>query len=253
MYGPERQQSIVAEARRSGRVEVAALADQLDVTTETIRRDLTALERQGVLRRVHGGAIPVERLGFEPGLDTRAAAQTDEKERIAKAAIAELPTEGAILIDAGTTTARFAELLPVDRELTVITNSLPIAMSLSARPTITLLMIGGRIRGRTLAAVDTWALQALRDTYVDIAFVGANGVSARRGLTTPDQTEAATKAAMIASARRTVVLVDHTKLGVDHLARFGSLDEVDTLVTDAGADPEIVFDIEAAGPTVVRA
>lgn len=147
MYGPERQRLIVEEARHVGRVEVAVLAARFDVTSETVRRDLTALERQGLLRRVHGGAIPVERLGFEPGLDARAAAQTDQKERIAKAALAELPTEGAILIDAGTTTGRLAEMLLADRELTVITNSLPIAMSLSGRPAITLLMIGGRIRG----------------------------------------------------------------------------------------------------------
>lgn len=253
MYGPERQRAIVDEARRAGRVEVTALAECLDVTTETIRRDLTALERQGLVRRVHGGAIPVERLGFEPGLDARSAANTEAKERIAKAALAELPTEGAILLDAGTTTARLAELLPPDRELTVITNSLPIAMTLSARPSITLLMVGGRIRGRTLATVDTWAQQALRDTFVDLAFLGTNGLSVGRGLTTPDQTEAAAKAAMIAAARRSVVLADHTKLGVDHLARFGTLDQIDTVVTDAGADAELVADIEAAGPTVVRA
>lgn len=253
MYGPERHRLIVEEARLAGRVEVAALALRLDVTTETVRRDLTALERQGLLRRVHGGAIPVERLGFEPGLDARSTAQTEQKERIAKAALAELPTEGAILLDAGTTTGRLAELLPSDRELTVITNSLPIAMSLSGRPAITLLMIGGRIRGRTLATVDTWAQQALQDTFVDLAFIGTNGISVRRGLTTPDQTEAATKAAMIASARRTVVLADHTKLGVDHFARFGTLDEIDTFITDADADPGVVADIEAAGPKVVQA
>jgi DeoR family fructose operon transcriptional repressor len=253
MYGPERQRLIVEEARQVGRVEVTVLAARFDVTSETVRRDLTALERQGLLRRVHGGAIPVERLGFEPGLDARAAAQTDQKERIAKAALAELPTEGAILIDAGTTTGRLAEMLPADRELTVITNSLPIAMSLSGRPAITLLMIGGRIRGRTLATVDAWAQQALQDTFVDLAFVGTNGISVRRGLTTSDQAEAATKSAMIAAARRTVLLADHTKLGVDHLARFGTLADIDTFITDADADPELVADIEASGPTVVQA
>ena len=92
------------------------------------------LERHGILRRVHGGAIPVERLGFEPALPTRNTAMTTEKDRIAKAALAELPDEGAILLDAGTTTARLAELLPPDRPLTVLTNSLPIALALVARP-----------------------------------------------------------------------------------------------------------------------
>jgi DeoR family transcriptional regulator, fructose operon transcriptional repressor len=93
-------------------VDVVALAEDLRVTTETIRRDLTVLERAGVLRRVHGGAIPVERLGFEPALATRDAVMTAEKERIAKAAVEELPRDGAIIIDAGTTTGRLAEAIP---------------------------------------------------------------------------------------------------------------------------------------------
>lgn len=253
MYAPERHRLIVERARADGRVEVGALAMALDVTPETVRRDLTALERQGLLRRVHGGAIPVERLGFEPGLAARDAVQTDAKERIAKAALAELPQEGAILIDAGTTTARFAEVLPNDRELTVVTNALQIAMTLSARPNITLLLVGGRVRGRTLAAVDSWALRALEDTFVDVAFVATNGLTVERGLTTPDQTEAAVKAAMIAAARRTVVLADHTKVGTDFLARFGSVADIDTLITDDGLDPELALDLEQAGPRVVRA
>src|SRR3954471_18010940 len=123
MYAEERQQRILDEARRAGRVEVAALAELRDVTPETVRRDLTVLERHGVLRRVHGGAIPVERLGFEPTLSVRETVMTEEKERIARAALAELPEAGTILLDAGSTTARLADALPVDRELTVVTHS----------------------------------------------------------------------------------------------------------------------------------
>src|SRR5512139_3366333 len=115
MYAEERQQEIVSRARAQGRVDVAALAEDLTVTAETIRRDLTTLERAGVLRRVHGGAIPVERIGFEPVLATRDAVLTEEKERIAKVALAEVPDEGAIILDAGTTTARLAQALPTDR------------------------------------------------------------------------------------------------------------------------------------------
>src|SRR5205814_1634914 len=157
---------IVQRARLEGRVDVAALADGLNVTAETIRRDLTALERQGLLRRVHGGAIPVERLRFERSLDVRDALMQAEKERIAKAALDELPEQGTILLDAGTTTARVAEILPPERELTVVTNSLPIAMTLAAQPNNTVLMVGGRVRGRTLAAVDDWATRVLADTLV---------------------------------------------------------------------------------------
>jgi DeoR family fructose operon transcriptional repressor len=251
MYPEERQQWIVERARADGRVEVASLAEELDVTTETIRRDLKVLERHGLLRRVHGGGIPVERLGFEPGLATRDAVLTAEKERIAKAALAELPSEGSILLDAGTTTARLADVLPVDRELVVLTNGLPIAMSLVNRPGLVVLLIGGRVRGRTLAAVDSWALSALADSYVDVAFLGTNGISPERGLTTPDTTEAAVKRAMIAASRRSVVLADHTKVGNDHLARFASLDDIDVVITDSGIQPEDAERLGNAGPRVV--
>lgn len=251
MYPEERQQWIVEHARTVGRVEVASLADELDVTTETIRRDLKVLERHGLLRRVHGGAIPVERLGFEPGLATRDAVLTAEKERIAKAALAELPAEGSILLDAGTTTARLADVLPPDREFVVLTNGLPIAMSLSSRPNLTVLLIGGRVRGRTLAAVDSWALRALEDSYVDVAFLGTNGVSVERGLTTPDTTEAAVKRAMVRASRRVVLLADHTKVGNDHLARFAGLEDLDVLVTDSGIEAEDAERLGSRGTRVV--
>ena len=253
MYAAERQQRMLQEARDRGRVDVAGLADSLGVTAETIRRDLTALERHGLLRRVHGGAIPLDRLGFEPGLAARDAVLTVEKERIAKAALEELPPEGAILLDSGTTTARLADVLPTDRDLTVVTNSLPIAMKLSGRPNLTLLLLGGRVRGRTLAAVDVWAMRALEDTFVDVAFLGTNGFSVQRGLTTPDPTEAAVKRAMIGAARRVIVLADHTKFGNDALMRFGSFEDVDTLITDSGLEVELVGGIESAGVSVVRA
>jgi DeoR family transcriptional regulator, fructose operon transcriptional repressor len=253
VYAEERQQYIVGLSRANGRVDVVELAAELSVTTETVRRDLTVLERQGVLRRVHGGAIPIERLGFEPALAARSGVMTAEKDRIAKAALAELPDEGAILLDAGSTTARLAEQLPGDRALTVVTNALPLALSLATRPNITVLLLGGRVRGRTLAAVDSWATDALAETFVEVAFVATNGLSVRRGLTTPDHAEAAAKRAMIQSARRCVLLADHTKVGVDHLARFGELEQVDTFITDTGLDDRAAAEIESAGPRVVRA
>src|SRR5260221_3910369 len=120
MYAEERQQAILLKARRQGRVDVLGLAEELGVTTETVRRDLTVLERAGVVRRVHGGAIPVERLGFQPALSARDALMTSEKERIAKAALAQLPAEGSIIIDARTTTRRPVEIPPVERELTLL-------------------------------------------------------------------------------------------------------------------------------------
>lgn len=252
MYAAERQQLIAERARAAGRVEVAGLAEDLGVTTETVRRDLDALEKHGVLRRVHGGAIPVERLRFEPELAARDTESTGEKQRIAKAALAELPAEGVILLDAGSTTARLADLVPADRDLTVVTNALPIALTLATRG-VNVLCLGGRVRPKTLAGVDTWALNALRDLYVDVAFVGTNGVSVARGLSTPDQAEAAVKSAMVTAARRVVVLTDSSKVGTDCFARFATLEQVDSIITDDRLSDAEAAEFEAAGPTVVRA
>jgi DeoR family fructose operon transcriptional repressor len=253
VYAEERQQAIVQRARQAGRVDVAGIAADLSVTPETIRRDLTVLERQGLLRRVHGGAIPVERLGFEPQLATRAERMTEEKGRIAKAALAELPTEGAILLDAGSTTQRLAELLPTDRELTVITNSLPIAQLLATRLGLTVITLGGRVRGRTLAEVDAIAIRALESFSIDVAFLGTNGISLEGGLTTPDISEAEVKATMCRRARRRVLLADHTKVGNDTLCRFADVGDIDVFVTDAGLEDQLAEELEAAGLAVVRA
>ncbi|MEV2274499.1 DeoR/GlpR family DNA-binding transcription regulator [Nocardiopsis sp. NPDC049922] len=250
MYAEERQKVILDRARRDGRVDVTGLASEFDVTYETVRRDLTTLERDGVLRRVHGGAIPVERLGFEPTLNLRDSVLTDEKERIAKAALAELPNEGAVLLDAGSTTGRLAEQLPTDRELTVVTNALSIALTLTPRTNIHLMLLGGRLRTRTQATVDAWALRSLAESYVDVAFMATNGVSVERGLTTPDPAEAEVKRAMIGSARRSVLLADHTKVGNDHFARFGAVEDVDLIITDHGLAAGLADELEAAGPTV---
>ena len=245
MYAEERQQHIVDRARREGRVDVAELAAELAVTGETIRRDLSVLERHGLLRRVHGGAIPVERLGFEPALATRDAVLGAEKDRIAKAALAEVPEEGSILLDAGTTTARIANQLPTDRQLLVVTNSVPIAARLASMPTVSLQLLGGRVRGVTQAAVGEQTLRVLDNLRVDIAFIGTNGISARHGLSTPDSEEAAVKRAMVACANYVVVAADSTKVGREDFVSFAPISSVDTLITDAeisDADRRILTD-----------
>ena len=251
MYAPERHQQILDTARANGRVEVAGLARDLAVTPETVRRDLTALERRGVLRRVHGGAIPVERLGIEPGVADRESHAAGEKERIARAALDELPDGGSIIIDAGTTTVRLAELLPTDRELTVVTHSIPVASILVSRPNLTLHLLGGVVRGRTLAAVGDWTKAQVAEIYADVAFMGTNSVSVERGLTTPDTVEASVKRALMDASRRTVVLADHTKFGREDFARVAPLADVDTIITGVELDVELAEDIENAGPRMV--
>lgn len=253
MYAEERQQEILRQAREAGRVDVVTLAEELRVTTETIRRDLTALERAGALRRVHGGAIPVERLGFEPELAARDEVMTAEKERIAKAALAELPEDGSVIIDAGTTTGRLVRILPADRELTVVVNSPPLATVLATRPNLHVIMLGGRVRGRTLATVDDWALEPLARLHVDVAFMATNGCGVAAGLTTPDPAEAAIKRAMIGAAERSVLLADHTKFTGTYLASFATLSEIDVLITDTSLSPALAEQLAAAGPEVIRA
>jgi DeoR family transcriptional regulator, fructose operon transcriptional repressor len=252
VYAEERQQEILRRARSEGRVDVVGLAEEMAVTSETIRRDLTVLERAGVLRRVHGGAIPIERLGFEPALAARDAVMITEKERIGKAALAELPTHGAVIIDAGSTTARLVDALPSDYEVTAVVNSPPLATTLAMRPNVTVIMLGGRVRGRTLATVDDMMLRPLQTLHVDVAFMATNGISVKHGLTTPDPAEASAKRAMIAAARRSVLLADHTKVGNDYLAQFGRLADVDVLITDSGLDDAATEELERAGLRVLR-
>lgn len=253
MYAPERQREILRLARDGGRVDVVSLAEEFQVTAETIRRDLKALDRAGLVRRVHGGAIPAGRLDFEPDLAERETTAADEKDRIARAALAELPADGTVIVDAGSTAALLAGLLPAELSLTAVTHSLPIAARLADHPGIQLHLVGGRVRHRTRAAVDAWALRAYAEIRADVLFVAANGFSAEHGLTTPDLAEAAVKRAAMAAARRVVLLADSSKHGQEHFARFGDLGDVDLLITDSGLSPDDAAAIERGGTEVVRA
>ena len=254
MYAEERQQAIAALVARSGRLSVAELAAKFDVTTETVRRDLSSLERAGLVRRVHGGAVPASALSvLEQAVTDRDRANAEEKDRIATAALALVPEHGCIALDAGTTTARLAGLLPLDRPLDVVTHAVPIAARLAGHPAIGLHLLPGRVRPTTQAAVGEETVEALSRLRTDVAFLGANGVSRAHGLSTPDRSEAAVKRAIVAGTRRVVVLADAEKLGVEHLVKFAELAEVDVLVTDARAARDDVRALEATGIEVVVA
>ncbi len=254
MYAEERHQAIAALVADRGRLSVAELAGHFDVTTETVRRDLSALERAGLVRRVHGGAVPAQALSvLELAVNDRDRTRGPEKDRIARAALDLLPVGGCIALDAGTTTARLANLLPPEARLTVITHSVPIAARLAGTPGIALHILPGRVRATTRAAVGEETIASLSRLRFDVAFVGANGLSLRHGLSTPDHSEAAVKRALIASADRVVVLADSTKYDQEQLVRFADLDEVDTLVTDAQLGRADLVALEARGLEVVVA
>lgn len=253
MYAEERHAAILQRVSDSGRVEVTGLAEELAVTQETVRRDLTVLERRGLLKRVHGGAVPLERIDYEARLSTRRERNAEEKARIARVAAAEIPDEGAVLFDSGSTPEETARAMPTDRELTVVTNSLPIAIFLADLPALSVWTVGGRVRGRTHAAVDEWARRQLEDVSVEVAFLGTNGVTVARGLTTPQPTEAAAKQAMVQAARRRILVCDHTKFGRNSFCRFADVADIDLVITGAEVDDDTVAEIEAAGPKVIRA
>jgi len=253
VYPEERQQAIASLVMTRGRASVAELAETYAVTTETVRRDLAVLDRAGVVRRVHGGAVPARALHIvESGVTERETTRAELKDAIARAATDFVPRAGgSILLDAGTTTARVAALLPTDRDLLVVTNSVPIAARVSAMATVSLHLLGGRVRGLTQAAVGEQTLRVLDTLRVDTAFVGTNGISVRHGLSTPDGDEAAVKRGIVGAANYVVVVADSSKIGQEDFVSFAPISCVDTLITDAGITAEDRAELTAAGVDVI--
>ncbi len=253
LFQGERQRQIAALTRQNGRVEVAHMAVRFDVTTETIRRDLSDLQRQKLVRRVHGGGVPWEKSEFEPLVAVRADRNDDEKRRLARRAIEELPERGSIIVDSGSTLTRFAEAIPDGPDLNVVTNSLPIAMALAERDAIDVIVAGGTLRKNTLALVDGQTVDAIKPLVVDTLFISTDAATPETGLTTPYREEAALKEAMIQSARRVVALIDYSKFVKDEFVRFAEWSDIDVLVTNTEISPTIAAAIEATGTTVVLA
>ncbi|GAA3521937.1 DeoR/GlpR family DNA-binding transcription regulator [Dietzia aurantiaca] len=257
MYGSERRRHIAESLAASGRVTVAELSAQLDVSAETVRRDLSALESEGLLERTHGGAVPAVPGGrMERTLAARRAENVDAKSAIGRAALPLLPgAGGTVLLDAGSTAACLVEAMsgsPAEgRGLTLITNSVPLADAIHRAGRETLHLLGGTARGLTGACVGSQTLQALAAIRVDAAFVGTNGLDAERGLTTQDTEEAAVKSAICRAARRVVLLADSSKFGRDFLVSFADLDRIDILVTDTHPTGALAAALDTRGIEVL--
>jgi DeoR family fructose operon transcriptional repressor len=249
----DRQQAIYMLALRQGSVDVADLAQRHGVTTETIRRDLSDMQDRQLLRRVHGGAIPIERMNHEPMVEARDMVNAEEKLRIATKAVAEVPERGSIIIDSGSTGQRLAEVFPVDRDIHVVTNSLVTALTLSRRGVRELTVLGGAVRTKRLAMVDDTTRAELQPMSVDVLFVSCDGLSFHHGLTTPYREEYTIKRAMIERARRVVALVDASKFHNVQMFSFASFDEIDVLITDTRAGKEDVEALTSHEMTVQRA
>jgi len=246
-----RQSKILESARVNGRVYVATLADEFGVATETIRRDLKVLADQRLVKRVHGGAIPLESAAFESGVEYRSRVDLFQKRRIAAAAVELLHGAETVYLDEGFTPRLVAENV-ADADLTVVTSSLLVAEALASSASVTVLLLGGRMRGRTLATVDHWAVTMLQHFNIDVAFLGTNGITPEDGLTTPDPAVAAVKHEALVRSRRRVLLAAHSKFGITNFCRFADVADFETIVTGTELPEAEAKRFEALGPHVLR-
>lgn len=253
-----RSELILQELLRTGEVSVDHLARNLKVSAATIRRDLTSLERQGLLRRSHGGAVSVEPALYEPfrhvsTFSEQEQQRTTEKRRIGLAA-AELVLDGAIMaFGAGTTTTQVARSIRHRRGITVMTNAINIAMELSHRDDIKVFVTGGSLSGAWFALVGATAQQNASEMFVDNAFIGVDGIHAEHGLTTNYPEQAAIHRTLMQQARQRIVVADHHKIGVTATAIIWQTHNIDILITDKKATDEAIAPFADKGVKVIRA
>jgi DeoR family fructose operon transcriptional repressor len=246
-FAVERHALMLDRLRAHGRLEAAALAAEFGLSTETIRRDLIALEKAGALQRVHGGAVLESPRGSVPDVRQRESLMTAEKQAIAELAADLVPVAALVLIDAGTTTHAFAEVYPLDRATTVVTPSLNVATTLLERSAASVHTLGGDVSPRTWSEGGSWTVRALEAITAEVVFLGCSGFSADRGATTSDGMDGEVKRAMVASSKRRIMLADSSKIGSRHLTSFAELGQIDVLVTSRRADEQELERIAAAG------
>ena len=240
MLARQRQEAILREVDRIGGVRVSELVGMLGVSDMTVRRDIEALAANGMVLKVHGGAAAVVgRSADEPGFHLKSEMNPGPKSAIARKVAALISPGSSIAISAGTTTYAVAQELLNVPDLTVVTNSPRVADLLhnAQREHLTVVLAGG-VRTPSDALAGPLADATLASLHVDTLILGVHGIDQVAGLTTPNLIEAATNRALIATARRVIVVADHSKWGVIGLSTFATLDQVDVLVTDAGLDTE---------------
>jgi DeoR family fructose operon transcriptional repressor len=224
---------------------VAELSSLLGVSTVTVRRYLAMLEAEGLVRRTRGGAFMNEGLVEEPSFGSKRDRFSNEKQRIAQAAVATVKDGDTIALNAGTTTYEIARSLRGRQNLTVVTNSISIASVLVDTPGIRLMVTGGVSRERSQALVGPVAEASLKSIFVSKAFLGVNGLSLAHGLTTPNLEEAQVNRAMIRVAQQVTVVADHSKFERVCFSLIASVSEVSGVITDKGTPEEIIGELRA--------
>jgi DeoR/GlpR family transcriptional regulator of sugar metabolism len=249
--------AILEKLRQSGTVTVETLSTELGASVVTIRRDLDQLEQDGLLQRTHGGAISIEPLFYEPFKNDRSFQAhrekfADEKRRIGRAAAALVEKGKSIALTPGTTTLEIIRGLPLNHNISVITNTVNIAMELSKRKDIDVFVTGGHLRGDWFSLVGSSAIESLQHLLIHTLFIGADGIDASWGASCFSPDEAALNATMVKLSRRRIAVVDHSKITVVADWRICQTKELQMLITDTGATDEMVAPFEHAGITVVR-
>ena len=239
LLAEQRRRLILARVRERGTVTTSELSQLFSVSEITIRKDLKALAERGELIRIHGGAVSptVDSLAFEPSYQEKLELNAEEKRRIGRAAAALIEPNMAVFIGNGSTTMQIVRHLNRNIPIIVFTNALTHASELAELPNVELSVIGGRLRGRSYAMVGPLAKRALQGVYFDIVFLGADGVTPEHGVTIPSVDEAETAREIMHAGRRTVIVVDHSKFGKVAHGQIASLEEIDSIITDAGLDP----------------
>ena len=237
---------------QNGVVTVSELSKHFDVSEATIRRDLEELNKRGWIRRTHGGALRVERATREPPILLRLSEQSEEKQRIGKAAAEMIQDNETIFLGSGTTVLEIAKNLPKNIHLTVITNSLPVVNQLSKQKNIELIVIGGMFRQSELSMVGHVAEKAILEFRADRVFLGIHAVSVRHGLTNDFMPETMTDRAILQIAPQIILVADHSKFGRVSSVLVGPVTEVDTIITDKETPQEIITEINELGIKVIQ-
>jgi len=236
-----------------GVLRVSQLAEALGVSEMTIRRDLESLEQQGLVRRVHGGAMHVSNSTIlEKSFIDRGREYNREKAAIGRAAATLVHDGDVVILDAGTTTLQVARHLDA-RRLTVVTNALPVATELAGRDGVSAILLGGNLKGPELCTVGPITTDSLARMAADIVFLSCSGFALERGLTDPDLREAEVKRAMMRAARRIALVADSSKHAAVCFAQIAPLDVLDVLITDSGLPAEARRNIESHGVQVLIA
>lgn len=242
-FGEERRERILSIVRADGRARVRDLAALIGVTETTIRKDISELDSARLLRRIHGGALSIEEAG-EPDVAARIDTNLPAKRAIARACLALIEDNDAVFFDSGTTVAELAAALAdpglalsgtrLPANVNVLTHSMPVASALASASQVRHTVLGGQYRPRGGCFVGTLALQTLEAFTVNTAFIGVTGLT-RDGLTVADTAEAEVKRAAMRRARRVVVPLDASKVGVADFLRIADLSAIDVVVTDRAA------------------